>query len=1038
MLSLDFKFPALIILQYNAVAAVLISIHNFSHKLKESEDFILRWGTHYIKWAQFGGRLELRKVASASRYSTQEEFAVEAKVDFDSFFASFHAKSSKKEGSSSTKESSYSSTSILAIGGSQEIAALVTDEGSPTIKTDMLNWLDSIPDYPKAFKFGIGTITEVLYFRPENIFPTVDYGNCGERGDLKTDSLSGKQYYEVDKLVANVTVKAKVFCNYKTKDQFLAEITARRNALEHAIGIYLSEGLVSDDEITVNGGNSYCELSNRETPQDTKSPGWGHMKSGKPFSIIFDMEEDVDGGNHGSTIPKDQIFMMQYYAGKWFVESIDGKVRLTDGYSNGGSDVSENLKISVKGIVLTFNPEVGLFRLTDEDYDASIVYWPTISAGLKGQFIARASWPVNQETPDTDELLEERFMTGTVQRFPCNTHWSNLQLIDPTHGGLCLFFSAVSEGSIYVVFASVPKDKTTWYYVEISTALVAIYKYNHVLIESTIKNAKGIGDAVLHQSYFVCVHTLLSNTRTIIEYGKYTGDEEKITYLTYIDKHSNIVPNFYAFGSGNEDVTIFQLRMLDRSPPSSTQCGKGTKFDADKKLCVMDCDENCHPDYGCMIRDSGMPSPRLCNECKDIKLMLRPRFECSSTCPFSTINVGGSRICQCNWFENKCVESCPAEMYPDPDSRQCVVKNDGPWRADLRCGSAYPQSNGSPTQCDPDSESPCCSTTDWCVNFASCEDKSTDICDSSATTPCSVRCPVGCASASRMVWGTDYYTGESSLCKAAVHYGSITDKDGGLVQVNFRDGDNSYAASTKNYITTTTYGASSVTFWFGDKDVMEANCEYKATDVCDSSSATPCSVRCPAGCASASRTVWGTDYYGGDSSLCKAAIHYGAITDDGGVVQVYFRDGNKRYTAATRNGVTSLSYGEMTLTFWFDSDVSEAECEDKSTDVCESSSATACGVRCPAGCASASRTVWGTNYYTGDSSLCKAAVHYGSITDEDGGVVYVYFRGGDGKYTPSTRNGISSIIYGANKLTFWFGDREGNVYKISSYQTHLK
>jgi len=117
------------------------------------QEFIQRWGTHYIISGEFGGRLELNKVSQASFYSSVEEFALEAKVDYDSFFASFHAKESTKSGSSSAQQEKFSSMSIKALGGDQEIAAIVADGGSPTSKSDLINWLRSIPSYPKPFKF---------------------------------------------------------------------------------------------------------------------------------------------------------------------------------------------------------------------------------------------------------------------------------------------------------------------------------------------------------------------------------------------------------------------------------------------------------------------------------------------------------------------------------------------------------------------------------------------------------------------------------------------------------------------------------------------------------------------------------------------------------------------------------------------------------------------------------------------------------------------------------------------------------------------
>lgn len=54
----------------------------------------------------------------------------------------------------------------------------------------------------------------------------------------------------------------------------------------------------------------------------------------------------------------------------------------------------------------------------------------------------------------------------------------------------------------------------------------------------------------------------------------------------------------------------------------------------------------------------------------------------------------------------------------------------------------------------------------------------------------------------------------------------------------------------------------------------------------------------------------------------------------------------------------------------------------------------AASVQCPAGCAAASRDVWGTGVYTADSPVCKAAIHAGLITNTSGGVVTVYWDSG--------------------------------------------
>ncbi len=72
-------------------------------------------------------------------------------------------------------------------------------------------------------------------------------------------------------------------------------------------------------------------------------------------------------------------------------------------------------------------------------------------------------------------------------------------------------------------------------------------------------------------------------------------------------------------------------------------------------------------------------------------------------------------------------------------------------------------------------------------------------------------------------------------------------------------------------------------------------------------------------------------------------------------------------------------------------------------------------VECPANCTSGS--VWGTDKYTDDSAVCRAAVHAGVIKAAKGGTVRVKVTPGLDKYTPSTRNGIESRSWGKWRKT---------------------
>lgn len=71
---------------------------------------------------------------------------------------------------------------------------------------------------------------------------------------------------------------------------------------------------------------------------------------------------------------------------------------------------------------------------------------------------------------------------------------------------------------------------------------------------------------------------------------------------------------------------------------------------------------------------------------------------------------------------------------------------------------------------------------------------------------------------------------------------------------------------------------------------------------------------CPAG--GTANTVWGTDVYTDDSSVCTAAVHAGKITfGAGGTVEIEIRPGLDAYEGSTRNGVATQPYGQWSGSF---------------------------------------------------------------------------------------------------------------------------
>jgi len=175
---------------------------------------------------------------------------------------------------------------------------------------------------------------------------------------------------------------------------------------------------------------------------------------------------------------------------------------------------------------------------------------------------------------------------------------------------------------------------------------------------------------------------------------------------------------------------------------------------------------------------------------------------------------------------------------------------------------------------------------------------------------------------------------------------------------------------------------------------------------------------CPPG--GAFHSVWGSDIYTADSSICTAAVHSGLITfEQGGPVTIELRKGRNFYGASERNGVRTSAYGSWPLSFVFETANTDAvvRAAEDATTILWNTSATTFGFNngetlkliCPA--SGKESSVWGTDIYTLDSSICTAAVHAGKIQLDSGGSVTIERRPGEANYKGSLRNGITSKDY---------------------------
>lgn len=170
-------------------------------------------------------------------------------------------------------------------------------------------------------------------------------------------------------------------------------------------------------------------------------------------------------------------------------------------------------------------------------------------------------------------------------------------------------------------------------------------------------------------------------------------------------------------------------------------------------------------------------------------------------------------------------------------------------------------------------------------------------------------------------------------------------------------------------------------------------------------------------CSPSSMTGWGTVYgtgtYTDDSALCRAALHTGAVTSAGGDIVATIAPGQNSYTGSTQNGVTSYSWG----VFPGSVTIASGPACTPPTPSCPSDAISYRGqngteVTCSCSSSAASNGfVWGTNIYTDDSTLCRAAVHAGRIS-QSGGVIKAIIRPGQSSYVGSTQNGVTSYSYG--------------------------
>ncbi len=183
----------------------------------------------------------------------------------------------------------------------------------------------------------------------------------------------------------------------------------------------------------------------------------------------------------------------------------------------------------------------------------------------------------------------------------------------------------------------------------------------------------------------------------------------------------------------------------------------------------------------------------------------------------------------------------------------------------------------------------------------------------------SAKCPASTVKTSlEGVFGTDVYPSKSALCVAAVHAGQI-DTSGGVVTVQLNPGQDSYTGSFRNGVETADLPGTKRSIVFVSPTLAETDTEthvayvpvidwdtkFTATGFAHKQLVgQQFTFNCPAAPADLrSRRVVGTDTYAFSSRICRAALHAGSITTDGGFVSLQMGPGDQKLVGSIRNGV---------------------------------------------------------------------------------------------------------------------------------------
>lgn len=298
---------------------------------------------------------------------------------------------------------------------------------------------------------------------------------------------------------------------------------------------------------------------------------------------------------------------------------------------------------------------------------------------------------------------------------------------------------------------------------------------------------------------------------------------------------------------------------------------------------------------------------------------------------------------------------------------------------------------------------------------------------------------------STSLWGTGIYTFDSGVCTAAVHAGRFSRSKGGRVVVEIWPGQSSYVGSTKNGVTSSSWGSYDASFAVLPLDAcIDGRKSEDEIDVDCGGDCGPCSdgqmcvadddcssAHCrdgicdPSTCSNGRKDGGEEDVdCGGPCAPCipPQSCAVDADCDEGVCIAQICRK-----PPACDEVATDRSF----------------ECVCETSTQCQSSACveSACGARVVSGSGddrlsttvarrvgerfafdcppnASLGTIYGTDVYTGDSRVCAAGVHAGVVTHAEGGRVVIEIWPGRSFYAASNRHGVQSRSWDVTSTSY--------------------